>query len=534
MKLRPYQQRVIDTLYQWIGNNDGHPVAVMPTGSGKSHVNAALCVDAVRSWPETRILSVTRTKELLEQNAEKILQHWPSAPMGVVSASLRRKEFGEPITLAGIGSIYRRASDIGHIDLCIVDECDEIGVEHDGMYRTLIAGLHEINPAMRVVGLTATPYKQGHGLITEKPALFDALLDVVTIEELLLAGHLAPLKCKATRKRFDTSSVRVRGGDFVEADLAKLVDTDEQNDAVVAEVLTHAEGRASWLFFCAGVEHSEHMRDALRRAGIVAECVTGDTPPAERARIIADFRSGKVRALTNAMVLTVGFDAPGTDLIAMVRPTKSTRLFMQMVGRGMRPAEGKTDCIVLDFASVVETLGPVTNPKIPTKSSGEAPMKACPDCNELVHIAIMVCPSCGYQWPAPEKPAPTTERVDLHDTDIMGIDMPDDEAMQVTEWSWERYTAKSGKDMLRVTYYGALSDRPVIEYLAVTHEGYAGQKAWQTVASIAARVAEHMPPDLLSESDLDVVAGVMNKAPHPSEIKYQREGKFARIKRRTW
>ena len=118
--LREYQTRVIDELYKWLASNAGHPCVVMPTGSGKSHIVAALCKDALQQWPETRILMLTHVKELIEQNAEKMRQHWPDAPLGIYSASIGLKQF-DHITFAGIQSIRKKADQLGHIDLVIID-----------------------------------------------------------------------------------------------------------------------------------------------------------------------------------------------------------------------------------------------------------------------------------------------------------------------------------------------------------------------------------------------------------------------------
>jgi DNA repair protein RadD len=197
--LRDYQQRAIDQLYAWFeAGNDGNPCLVLPTGAGKSHVVAYLCKDALQNWPETRVLMLTHVKELIEQNAEKMRLHWPGAPLGIYSASMRSRQIGEPITFAGIQSVAKRAREIGFVDLVIIDECHLVNHKDEGGYRMLIEDLRSINPALRIVGLTATPYRLGHGLITDKPALFDALLEPVGIEELVYKGHLSTLRSKAT------------------------------------------------------------------------------------------------------------------------------------------------------------------------------------------------------------------------------------------------------------------------------------------------------------------------------------------------
>jgi hypothetical protein len=130
MELRDYQQRAITQLYDWFAaDNAGNPCLVLPTGSGKSHIIAALCKDALQQWPETRVLMLSHQKELIEQDAQKMRLHWPNAPMGIYSASIGRKDLGEPITFAGIQSLRGKAALIGHIDLAIIDECFVAGTK---------------------------------------------------------------------------------------------------------------------------------------------------------------------------------------------------------------------------------------------------------------------------------------------------------------------------------------------------------------------------------------------------------------------
>jgi DNA repair protein RadD len=533
--LRDYQQRSIDQLYSCMSTKDGNPCLVLPTGAGKSHVVAALCKDALTQWPETRVLMLTHVGELIAQNAEKMRQHWPGAPMGICSASLGRKRLGEPITFAGIQTVRTKADRIGHVDLVIIDECHLVSHKDEGGYRKLIGELTAINPALRVVGLTATPWRLGHGVITEKPGIFDHLVEPVTIEELLFKKHLAPLRSKVTALRYDTSDVGTARGDFKEAELAAAVDTDPQNLAVVDEVIAQAGARKAWLFFCSGVEHARHIAEVLTLRGVPAACVTGDTPKAERKDILARFKAGELRAVTNANVLTTGFDYPDIDLIAMLRPTKSPVLYVQMAGRGLRPKSHTDHCLVLDFAGVVETHGPITRVEPPKKKGkGEAPTKVCKQCKEICHASVKQCPVCGYVFEA----AVVEKDLSLRNADIMGDDPDDALEMAVKEWVWRKHTAAtSGKEMLAVTYYGAdLMAPAVTEYLTVTHDGYAGERAWRTVDRIAdnCRASGHVFEDGWLAASLPDVAASLTQAPPPKIVKYIREGKFFRVMARDW
>ena len=526
MSLRPYQQRAIKDLYNWLSKHQGHPCLVLPTGSGKSHIVAELCRDALQSWPETRILMLTHQKELIEQNAEKLRQHWPGAPMGICSASIGRKDLDEPITFAGIQSVRTKADKIGHIDLCIVDECHLINHKDEGSYRTLLRDLFAINPYMRVIGLTASPWRLGHGLITDKPALFDDLIEPVSIEELIHLGFLSPLRSKVTSVRYDLTGVHKRGGEWIESELAKAVNTEDYNARIASDIVRHGVNRKSWLLFCSGIDHAKAMCDVLNKIGIVAAYVTGDTPKSERERILREFKAGSIKALTNANVLTTGFDAPNIDLIAMLRPTLSPSLYVQMAGRGMRISPDKTDCLVLDFAGVVQTHGPITAIQPPRKSGsgeGDAPIKTCDNCHEIVHASVRVCPSCGFEFPVEEN-----KDLRLRSDDIMGID---NSIMEVTSWRWRKHTSRtSGKEMLAVTYYGALNDKPIKEYFPVTHTGYAGEKALRQVGMIAAKSAISFTPN----SDLDDWASLLDRGICPAFIEYKMDGKFHRVMKRRW
>ena len=525
--LRDYQQRAIDDLYAWLGDNNGHPCLVLPTGSGKSHIVAALCENAVQSWPDTRILMLTHQKELIEQNYEKLRLHWPNAPVGIYSASVGRKEMGNPITFAGIQSVRKRAQEIGHIDLVIVDECHLINHRQAGSYRQLLSDLADINPSLRCVGLTATPWRLGHGKITDGEAIFDDLIEPVTIEELVERGFLSPLRSKVTEIKYDLDGIKKRGGEYIEHELMQRLDTEEYNIAVAQEIIAIGKGRKSWLLFCTGVKHSEHMAEILRAYGITTQCVTGETPKADREYYLEEFKAGRIQCLTNANVLTTGFDAPGIDLIGMLRPTMSPSLYVQMAGRGMRIADGKEECLVLDFAGNVAQHGPLTDIVPPRKAGegkGEAPIKVCDNCHEIVSINTKECPACGMLFPV--------EKVDLdltlRDDDIMGNAI---EEMAVSDWQWYVHTSrKSGKQMLKVHYYEGLSSKPVTEYLTVLHDGWAGEKAVNTLISMCSAAGVSPPFD----KDLAGAADYLNQVLPPAVIRHKKDGKYHRIIGRKW
>ena len=245
--------------------------------------------------------------------------------------------------------------------------------------------------------------------------------------------------------------------------------------------------------------------------------------------MLADFKAGKIRALTNANVLTTGFDYPDIDLIAMMRPTMSASLYVQMAGRGLRPKSHTDHCMVLDFAGVVQTHGPITNVQPPKKGSsgdGEAPVKVCETCGELCAISVQVCPACGSLFPEP-----VAKSMSLRHDDIMGLEGLD---LEVTSWSWRKHLSRaSGKEMLACTYYGGLSDPPITEYLAVAHDGYAGDKSMRLLSTMAS--SAKVPFQLSNAvSQLTDIADLMNLGMPPASIEYKKDGKFFRILKRNW
>jgi DNA repair protein RadD len=529
--LRDYQQRTIDQLYDWFETNPtGNPCLVLPTGSGKSHIVAAICKESIQSWPETTILMLTHVKELILQNAEKMKSHWKDAPLGIYSAGIGKRQLGEPITFAGIQSVRNKALLIGHIDLVIIDECHLVSHKEEGGYRTLLNDLQAINPSLRVIGLTATPYRLGHGLITEGDALFSALIEPVSITELVEHNYLATLKSKHTIEQLDVSGVHKRGGEYIDSELQAAVNNDDKNLAVVKEVIKRAEDRKAWLFFCAGVDHAYNVCKKLNDQGIVAACVTGETPKIEREQMLNDFKAGRIKALTNANVLTTGFDYPDIDLIAMLRPTMSPGLYVQMAGRGMRLKSHTDHCLVLDFAGVVEMHGPITEVHPPKKGGsgeGEAPVKVCEECHEIVAISVAICPNCGHAFPPPAE-----KKLVLRQDDIMGLTGFD---MNVTEWRWRQHVSRaSGNEMLAVTYYGELTDPPITEYLPVLNPGYAGSKSLEKLHFIASKAGAILNEINKTDHPLRYVVTQMGNAIPPSSIEYKRDGKFFRILNRSW
>lgn len=415
LNLRPYQREAVDGLYTYWNQGGGNGLIILPTGAGKSLVIATICRELLSSFPDLRIGVVTHVQELIAQNAQELIRAWPQAPVGIYSAGLGRKDAHARIVFMGIQSVHKKADVLGKFDLILVDEAHLIPRNAATMYGRFLARLREVVPDMRIVGLTATPYRLDSGrLDAGDDRLFDGIVYEANVRDLIEQGYLSQLISKASLTQIDTSRLHTRGGEFIEKELAAAASSIV--DAAVAEIVAVGVDRRGWLAFCSGVEHAEQVRDAIKGHGISCETVVGSTPDGERARIINAYKRRDIRCLTSVGVLTTGFNAPHVDLLAMLRPTLSTGLYVQMVGRGFRLADGKENCLVLDFSGNVRRHGPVDDPRPKRQGGGgkkeeEEPSKVkeddirakeCPQCKTIVSLATLRCVACGHEWPKPE------------------------------------------------------------------------------------------------------------------------------------
>ncbi len=348
--LRPYQESAVSSVFDELASVHS-TLLVAPVGAGKTIMQAEIIQRTIRMAPRARFLCVVHTRELVQQNAQAMLRAWPAAPVGINSAALGRRDLRSQVLFASIQSIYRKAREIGHVDCLIADECHMISRNGASMYGKLIAALRDINPELRVVGLSGTPWRMDSGLLTDgDDALFQSVAFDIPIRQLIDEGFLTRPISKATATGFDLTGVRIRGGDYIQGQLEKAVNVDEVTQAAVSEIIGFGKARKAWLVFCAGVSHAKDVRDVFRSRGISCETVEGNTPKAERDSILRRYRDGQIRCLTNVNVLSTGFDYPGIDLVALMRPTKSASLYVQQVGRCLRLAPDKEDALVLDFA----------------------------------------------------------------------------------------------------------------------------------------------------------------------------------------
>lgn len=405
MKLRPYQQDAVEAVYRHLRAHDDNPCVVIPTAGGKTPAMATICRDAVATWGG-RVLILAHVKELLEQTADKLTQVCRDVQFGMYSAGLRRRDTADPVIVAGIQSVYRRACELDRFDLVIVDEAHLIPLDGEGMYRQFISEARVVNPDVRVIGFTATPFRLKDGSICTPDGILNTVCYEIGVRELIRDGYLCGLVTKAGINKADFGQLHIRGGEFLPEEVENLMDEDRLVAAACGEIVAYCSARRAVLIFASGIRHGQHIVCTLaEQHGVECGFVTGDTPTRERDAILGRFRSGELKYLCNVNVLTTGFDAPHIDCIALLRPTMSPGLYYQMVGRGFRLHPSKQDCLVLDFGGNVVRHGPVDDLRIKPRggSGGEAPAKECPECQELIACGYSRCPACGYEFPPPQR-----------------------------------------------------------------------------------------------------------------------------------
>jgi DNA repair protein RadD len=373
--------------------SDDPAVVVLPTGSGKSLVIAELARLA-----RGRVLVLAHVRELVEQNHAKYQAYGLSAD--IFSAGLKRKESARQVVFGSVQSVVRGLDrfDDGNFTLLVIDECHRVSPAEDASYRRVIERLRAANPRLKVLGLTATPYRLGQGFIYHRhhhgmvrgddDCFFRDCVFEQPLRLMVKQGYLAePRRIDAAlfrdgeELRYDFSVLSPSAsGLFREEELNRVVAGHRATPGIIAEVIERARDRQGVMLFAASVAHAEEILGYLP-AGEAA-LITGVTPSAEREAIIAAFKARELKYLVNVAVLTTGFDAPHVDLIAILRPTESVSLYQQIVGRGLRLAPGKRDCLILDYAgNPWELYAPEVGSAKPDSDS------------EPVQVE---CPACGH------------------------------------------------------------------------------------------------------------------------------------------
>lgn len=398
--LRPYQQRAIDRLRLHVQHGRRRILLVCPTGAGKSSIAAAIVASA-RANHGARVLFFAHRLELVNQPVDRFAVYGVTE-VGVMRADDVRTNAMMPVQVATVQTLSRR--DLPPADIVIVDEAHRAP---GNSYKRILAAY----PDATIIGLTATPCR-----LDGKPLgdVFDAIEVVASYSELIEQGFIAEPRVFSTKQTPDLSKVHTRAGDFVESELETAMIEPQVVGNVVEEWLAHSERRRTVVYACT-IAHSKAMVDRFIAAGVRAEHLDGETPEADRAAILDRLTRGETELVSNCQVLTEGWDCPPAKCIVMARPTKSLALYMQCVGRALRPWNDVRP-IVIDCGRNVDAHGlPHEDREWSLTSEAKRvsgkKYRMCPAC--FAYVSKNPCELCGFAPPVKEREIRTDESIKL-------------------------------------------------------------------------------------------------------------------------
>jgi DNA repair protein RadD len=396
MTLRPYQQKAHDAIISWVRKTSAPCMIEAATGAGKSHIIASVAHTVHEISKGKHVLCLAPSAELVVQNSEKYGA--TGNPYSLFSASAGQKSLRHPVVFGTPMTVKNKIKRFGNqFSLVIIDECHGL----TPTIKTIIESMREQNPRLRVVGMTATPYRMNEGYIFGiwpdgkavaqherlEETYFESCVDRITARELIDMGYLTPpVIGSINAEAYHTMGLELNSrGQFDQDDIDKAYHGQgRKTAAIIADIVAQAQDRHGVMIFATTVRHAHECMDSLP-AGLSA-IVTGETPKQERKDIIERFKAREIKYLVNVSVLTTGFDAPHVDVVAMLRATESVGLLQQIIGRGLRLSDGKDDCLVLDYAENLERHcpdGDIFTPTIRAKGKTENEFVTChcPLCN---------------------------------------------------------------------------------------------------------------------------------------------------------
>jgi superfamily II DNA or RNA helicase len=385
--LRPHQERLLEQIGQAIGDGCRRLVAQAPTGFGKTIIAAHRL--RLRQEAGKRGIFIVPALSLIDQTVEKLAAEGVR-DVGVIQASHVMTDYARPIQVASVQTLQRRQ--VPPADEIIIDECHR----WFKFYPKLLADPRFTD--IPIIGLSATPWRKGLA------KHFSRLIVGATTKGLIDAGYLAPFRAFAPASP-DLLGVHTVAGDYHEGELAAAINKTHLVADVVTEWLQRAEGRPT-LCFAVDRAHAKHLQQLFLEEDIPTEYIDAYTPAIERNDVARRFHDGSIKVVCNVGCLTTGIDWD-VRCIILARPTKSEMLFVQMVGRGLRTAEGKTDCVILDHSDNHARLGFVTDMHYEELDDGKEPNRAqrgcdeplpkkCPKCAFVRPAKLLQCPCCGF------------------------------------------------------------------------------------------------------------------------------------------
>lgn len=480
MILRPYQIDTLDVLHDAIQDRD-ILLLQAATGAGKTAMIVRMIQRYFNSDSSRTFLIVMHKQELIQQfmASFKKFTSIPVADIGIACKGLSSKVVTDRrITIASVQTLVNQLNVYGGADLVVVDETHRIGHDDNSQYKVLLNKLREYKPDHKVIGVTATAYRLGHGMIygdeckAGRDNFFPDLTHRVLYSDLVRDGYLMPLKgfvaCDGDTAE-ELSNATMTSGEYNMLDAGRIM-TRHISSAVDAFEKYGADHKSVAVFACT-IDHATRLSEEFSSRGHSACVIHSKLSAIERDYNLKEWQSGRIKIAVSINVLVEGFDHPGLSCLVMCRPTKSPVVFVQAIGRVLRVHEEKSESLLIDLTSNVMEFGlDLDNPRFTIPSGmdgkGEAPVKICPGNNEdgtacgmSLHPATMVCHYCGYEYPVVEMEASVSK---MKEVNFNGEEEPP-EWYDVMGMSTSIHTSKEGKQLLKVSlqvgsgFYGSKS-----------------------------------------------------------------------------
>lgn len=503
---RYYQEEAAECLFPYFEENAvGNPLIVLPTASGKSIVIPLFLKKVFDRYPlaNMRSLIIVPSKELVKQNAGKMRTILPRVSLGINCDGLKQRDTWQNSIIGTPGSLVSMVEQIGHIDLILVDEAHTIPEKEAAVINKIIASLKQINPYLRLIGLTATPFDNYGTIVRHDPKTGECISLFTHIPysriapedflEFIHKGWLCPLIAVGTTTKYDVSSVGMSRGDFNQRELQDATDKEAITRQAVSEIIStfYAKNRHCGLVFANGIQHAEHVCEELQAQGMRAGVIHSKMTDAQCDLVLEMYHSAQLDFLVNNGKLTTGYDFPAIDIIAVIRHTCSIPLWVQILGRGLRPYDWnnpdqyivgfeytKSETIVMDFADNTSRLGPIDNPFFKKRSkgdSGDAPVKICPvvHCQAYNYASARYCYNCDHEF-----------KFEIKYTGQSSGDSPLSNTEPVHEWfnvqfvNYTKVGGHSGPAMLKAIYHCGSKTYSDIVCLEHTTAAVRHARAW--------------------------------------------------------
>jgi DNA repair protein RadD len=452
-----------------------------PTGAGKTIIFANLIGLWIREFPKLRVMVLAHRQELVDQAFSKLVGEYPDLYLKTrrACAGLGKVELNQPITIGTYQTLVRREI-TKEIHLVIIDEAHRITPKNQkSSYKTLIENLRAINPETRILGVTATPWRLGSGYIFGgENDWFDVLDYSIDMKRLIDQGYLVPIRFKVSVSygmAEDLSAVSTSHGEYSVGDLGGTMCKEVFIESAVESYEKYGENRRAVVVFAVTIEHGELLERAFRAKGLKVRLIHSHMAQGTRKEILREFDRGEAEFLINVGILTEGWDSPKVNLILMARPTLSPGLYVQMIGRGTRIYEGKTDLLVLDLVNNSEKHGMPWDPYIKERRNF---YKICPACKTLLTERLSrKCSECGYEFPEPEAKPVMEKPLDDVNQSLMVDYNSYGQRVKVQSYEGYRYVSKAGNKMIKLVVY--TSKGAVNEFLDIEGNGseYGRKKA---------------------------------------------------------